>query len=181
MIVLGAVVLFFGRAFFTYTIFTLGFIVGFITTLVLFVMTNVLSQMLETDYSSDSLAIYFWLKILVSLVIGVFLGFILTQMQLIAAGLLGCYLGVFVGFAFYALCFSWSHSTALAICIYILFAILGAYMTFKAYHIIIIISTSLIGSYAITKGITLCITDFPTEVQLWKAFQSDDSTGVFKW
>lgn len=154
----------FGRAFFSYTIFTLGFIVGFLTTLILFVMTNVLSQMLDSEYSSDSSTFYFWLKIIVSIVIGIFLGFILTQMQVIAAGILGCYLGVFVGFAFYSLAFSWSHSTAVAICIYILFGILGAYMTFKAYNIIIIISTSLIGSYGITKGICLCIEGFPTEV-----------------
>lgn len=42
MVILGAAILFFGRQFFTYTIFILGFVLGLVTTYILFIMTNIL-------------------------------------------------------------------------------------------------------------------------------------------
>ena len=78
LVILGLAILFFGRQFFTYTLFIIGLIVGFVTTYLLYIMTNVLNSMMDSS-STDSSSVLI-LKLLAALIIGIFIGFILTKM-----------------------------------------------------------------------------------------------------
>ena len=51
---------------------------------------------------------------------------------------------------------------------------------YKFYDLIIIILTSFIGAYGLIKGICICISDMPTEIELYYDIINDDFS-VFTW
>ena len=51
---------------------------------------------------------------------------------------------------------------------------------YKFYDLIIIILTSFIGAYGLIEGICICISDMPTEIELYYDIINDDFS-VFTW
>jgi hypothetical protein len=119
-------------------------------------------------------------KVTISLITGVFLGYILTQMLEIGAAILGALAGQFIALALYKLLFFWIESEVLVIILSILCTIGMAVLSFKYYDVIVIFSTSFIGSYGFCRGISLFAGYFPSEAELYATI----SKGVhlnFEW
>ena len=161
LIILGALIALFGQQFFTYTIAFLGFLAGALSTYVLFAFTTMLDSIINSDATTSSSTLYFWFKILVSLLMGIFIAFIMCKMQYIAAAVIGALIGSVIGVGIYQL-IHWENTEFLVFCV-LLFVILMGILTYKFYDHIIIVFTSCIGTYAFVRGWSLIFGKFPNE------------------
>lgn len=89
--------------------------------------------------------------------------------------MLGAYLGAVIGLLLYGVCFGQTNSTILAVVIALIFVVIFAYLTYRFYDHIIILATSLIGSYSLVRGFCWPFDAFPNELEIWTAIKNDMS------
>jgi hypothetical protein len=98
LIIFGALVLLFGRQFFAYTIALIGAVFGYVVVVVLFNVIVMLNGINTTDegvtdtIDSDSWYFLIGTKV-IAIIIGLFLGFILTKMLELGAAIIGGIIG----------------------------------------------------------------------------------------
>ena len=179
---LGTVVTLFGRKSFEVTIFATGAISGFIITLILFSMLSMLDSFSNREEVKQKQSLSFtetMFSYVFSIVIGVFVGFILTKMLRVGAAIMGAIGGLFAGLTLAGLLFFWTDS---AIPFYVLSTIgviAMAVLSLRHYDNIVIIGTSMLGSYCFVRGFSLFIGGFPPENTIVDTFIKGDFTTEF--
>ena len=138
------------------TIFATGAIAGTVTTILLFSMLSMLSSV---SVRSELSAIGTMLSYLVSIAVGVFVGFILQKMLKIGAAIIGAIGGFLIGFTLHNVLFYWTQSEIMLMTLSILGALAMAILSLKQYDNIVMIGTSMMGSYCFVRGFTLLIGD----------------------
>jgi hypothetical protein len=129
-------------------------------------MLDEMSINTDTVVTEDTFAFYL-LKFVIAIIVGLFMGFILTQMLEIGAAILGGLAGQFIAVVIYKLLFFWVESTAIVVILSIICIVGMAVLSFKYYDIIVVFSTSFIGSYGVCRGISLFAGYFPSEIELY--------------
>ena len=108
----------------------------------------------------------FWIVFVIAVLAGLLTAFILHRSVWIGVGLIGIYTGWTIGFLIYGALlasFGW-HSIWGSWAIRTTLAIAGGALAFKYGRALVIIGTSIIGSYMFTRGLTLVFDpEFPTE------------------
>lgn len=164
LIVFGALVAFVGRKFFAWTIATLGCVLGFGVTMLLFTMFEMLdavkTQKEQTNYTMMITSLF------ISCIIGIFVGFILKKMLHIGAAILGAVGGFFIGVAIYNLVLFFSQSYIVLLTVSIFSSLCMAFLSFRYYDRIVIFGTAFIGSYSFVRGVSLFLGYFPSELTL---------------
>lgn len=168
-IVIGLLVAFTGRKFFPLTIGVIGIGLGGGITLILCSMINLLTsiQLDNTDQEYTDpiyMAILTWT---VSVIVGLFVGFILTKMLHIGAAIIGAIGGFFIGIAVYNLIFFFAKSAFVLTSCSVIGSIIMAILSFKFYDDIVIFGTSFVGSYSFVRGISFFLGNFPNEYQFF--------------
>jgi hypothetical protein len=172
----------FGRKSFEVTIFATGAISGFIITLILFSMLSMLDSFSNREEVKQKQSLSFtetMFSYVFSIVIGVFVGFILTKMLRVGAAIMGAIGGLFAGLTLAGLLFFWTDS---AIPFYVLSTIgviAMAVLSLRHYDNIVIIGTSMLGSYCFVRGFSLFIGGFPPENTIVDTFIKGDFTTEF--
>jgi len=115
--------------------------------------------------TEDNMALNYT-SFVVSLIIAVFVGFILKKMLQIGAAILGGVGGFFIGVAIYKLLLFFTNSNAVLLVIAIFSSLFMAFLSFRFYDKIVIFGTSFIGSYAFVRGISLFLGYFPSEIMI---------------
>lgn len=164
LIVFGAVVTFFGRQFFKYTLAVVGGLVGFLGSMLLFSLMGLLNG-LESSKASIALTV---IMFLVALALGVLLGFVLFKTIRAGACVLGGVCGAFGGVTFYQLVLSSVDSFWLLLVLSITAAAAGAYLAYVAFDQALIITTGIIGAYGFVRGISLFAGHFPNEIKTFE-------------
>jgi len=162
LLVFGGIVTFFGRKFFQYTIATIGFGVGFLTTMLLFSVMGMLDGFNESKESIFLTIASF----IIALIVATFLAFIMFKTIKFGAMLLGAISGGLIGVTLYNLIFFSTDSFYLLVVTCILLGLGGAFLAYKYFDAIVILSTALIGAYSLTRGASLYLGRFPDEVEL---------------
>jgi hypothetical protein len=162
LIVFGAVVTFFGRKFFQYTVAVMGAGLGFLTTMLLFSIMGMLDG-LENEKDSVFMTVF---SFLIAIIVALFLAFIMYKTIKFGAMILGAVCGNLIGITLYNLVMSSSESFYLLLFVTIFFGVLGAYLAYRFFDIIVILSTALIGAYSFVRGISMFAGHFPNEMIL---------------
>jgi hypothetical protein len=103
----------------------------------------------------------------IAAIIGVFVGFILKKMLHIGAAIMGATGGAFIGLALYNLVFFFSQSFVVLVMLSAAASLFMAFLSFRYYDKIVILGTSLIGSYSFIRGVSLFVGYFPSEYTLF--------------
>jgi hypothetical protein len=114
-----------------------------------------------------------------SMVIGVFVGFILTKMLRVGAAIMGAIGGLFVGLTLAGLLFFWTDSVIPFYVLSTIGVVAMAVLSLKHYDNIVIIGTSMLGSYCFVRGFSLFIGGFPPEHTIVDTFIKGDFTTEF--
>jgi len=168
LLVVGPVICFFGKRFVPWVIAVIGGIVGAVIVLSLCSAMGMLDYIDPTKTADDASVFWVVLAFFLSLAAGILIGWLLKKF--IVIGLLAvAFVGGFAaGGLLYNLVFvGWANSTVL---LAILTFGLGAGALVAAFFfriLIIIVVTSLIGSYFTIRGISLFAGGFPSEITLY--------------
>jgi hypothetical protein len=169
LLIFGAIVTFYGRKFFQYTIAAVGILLGFLTTMLLFSIMGMLSGL---ESGKDSL----WMTILsflVAIIVALFLGFVMYKTIKFGAMLLGAISGGLIGATFYNLAFYAAESFYLFVFTVAFLGIVGAFLAYRYFDQIVILSTALIGSYCFIRGIAVYAGGWPNEMELINKIAND--------
>jgi hypothetical protein len=98
---LGIVLCFLGRKFFPLTVRIGGFIVGFMTTLLLFQAFKMLDNTKQIGKESGDQYIFIFFSVVISIIVAFFLSHVLEYMLEIAAFLIGAFGGYVIATTFY--------------------------------------------------------------------------------
>jgi len=146
-VVFGIIIAVYGRAFFPKTILTTGTLVGFGITLLLFTILSMLESHQLTFFAS-------LMQYVMSLAVGLFLGFILQRMLKIAAAIFGAIGGYFIAAALFA---GWIENRYLLTALLVMVSAGSAALSTRYYDEIVIFSTSVFGSFCFIHGFSLVI------------------------
>jgi len=164
LLIVGGTVTYYGRKFFPWVIAVIGGGTAFLAAMLLCSVIGMLKSMENNGRGNIGLTV---LAFIISGVIGILAGWFLRVFLRIGACFLGAVCGFFLGGSLYNLAFYWANSLWLLICVSFGLAILGAFLAYRFYNQIIIFSTSLIGSYAFIRGISLFAGHYPNEVMIY--------------
>ena len=109
----------------------------------------------------------------IAIAIGAGTGFLLYKAEKVGACVLGAVAGVFLGINIYNLFLFSLNNFWLLLLLIILGAVGGVYAASKLHDILLIVSTSLIGSYALVRGISVFAGGFPNEVAIMDELAND--------
>jgi hypothetical protein len=119
----------------------------------------------------------------VSLCIGVFVGYILKRMLKIGAFFMGGFGGIFLALTMNQVIFFWVEGQASVIIFWTLAFILGgylAYLSIEYYDKIIIMGTAVIGAYSVVRGVSLFFPGtFPNETEIISQISNDTLDPIF--
>lgn len=158
MLVGGPVTSLYGRRFFPW-------VIAGIVSVTLLLSTLVVCDVLGFTQTMAS----FGISIAISTIISGVAGWFVMQTVWIAVGILGLIGGFFTGSMIYTIflaAFSsghlWVMMTFSCLC-----ALAGGFLSFKFSKQVVLVSTSLIGSYAFMKGLTYFFEGFPGESEIY--------------
>ena len=146
-VIFGIIVAVYGRKFFPLTILSTGTLVGFGINLLLFTVLSMLESHQLSVFAS-------LMQYVMSLAVGLFLGFILQRMLKIAAAIFGAIGGYFIAAALFA---GWIDNKYLLTAILVLVSAGTAALSTRYYDHIVIFSTSVFGSFCFIHGFSLII------------------------
>jgi hypothetical protein len=167
LLIVGPVITFFGRRFVPYVIAIIG---GLVSSVIALCLCSAMGMLDYIDPTSNTEASVFWvvLAFFLSLGAGVLVGWLLKKFLVIGLLIIAFVGGFLTGGLLYNLVFiGWAKSTVL---LAILTFGLGAAAVVGAFFVraaIIIVVTSLIGSYFTIRGISLFAGGFPSEITLY--------------
>lgn len=146
--------------------------------------------------ASCSLALYFyyylpinksrdftlWIILGVGLIFGIVLGYFLIKIEAIIYFCIGGYLGFLLGNLLYAAIFIHINSNVVLPITLVICILICGYISYKLSKHIIIVTSSIIGAYAVIRGASLYIGHFPNEsviIDLIKNHEFDQLKMVF--
>ena len=179
MIVFGAIVTFFGRKFFQYTVAVVG---GFLTFLIVMLLCSIagwLDYLEGNDNGSLGLTI---LSFFLAIGLGVGVALILNRLVRVGAILLAAAAGFFLGVSLYQTAFHWTNNIYVMVGLSVGFALILAFASFRYFDKVLIFGTSLLGSYAFIRGISLFAGHFPNEILVMQQLsqgQKPDFDNIF--
>jgi Domain of unknown function (DUF4203) len=160
MIAVGAVVNFFGRKFFQWTLAALGFFGGALSSLLLLSLAGLLDGL---NNSNKPL----WLAIVCIIIcigLGVLCGWLLFRTWMVGACILGATAGAFGAIMLYQTVFAATENFWIMLVFIILGGGLGVLATYKFFDMLVIVATSFIGAYSFIRGISMFAGGFPNEI-----------------
>jgi uncharacterized membrane protein HdeD (DUF308 family) len=170
LIVFGAIVCFFGRKFLQWTLAAIGFLLAAGGSMLLFSFMGLMDGLLTEGDSPVWLSI---IAMIVSIALGVLAGWLMFKTWMVGACILGTTAGVFGMIALYNLLFFSVESFWLLLAMIIIGGVAGALLTYKFFDMFAIISTSLIGAYALVRGVSTFAGGFPNEMTLMDQLAND--------
>lgn len=110
----------------------------------------------------------------VALVSTLLSGWLVMKTVWIAIGILGLVGGFFLGTMIYTIFLAAFHHGALwvMVCFSILCAIIGGLLSFKYSQMVVLICTSLIGSYSFMRGLSYFFGGYPPEAELYESLKN---------
>jgi hypothetical protein len=163
MIVFGSVVCFFGRRFLKWTLAALGFLFGAGVVLLLMSFAGLLDGLQNSDESPLWLAI---VCLIIGLALGGLTGLLLYKTWMVGACVLAAIAGVFGMIALYNLLFAATDNFWILLVMIIGGAVGAVILTRKYFDMLVMISTSVLGSYSLVRGISMFAGGFPNELVL---------------
>lgn len=161
MIIGGFVVTFWGRKFFKFTVAVVGGFLTFLAVMLFCSIVHMLEYLEGNDNGNLGLTI---LAFLLSIGAGVGVGVLLFKFTRAGAILLAAAAGFFLGITLYQFAFHWVNNIYVMLGLGIGFAAALAFLSFRIFDKVLILGTSLIGSYSFIRGISLFAGHFPNEV-----------------
>ena len=158
LICIGAVECFYGLKILPATLIIIGYLVGF---------GLIASIMAEFIVKPGASILLVWASLIIAMLSGIFLGYITTSIRKVGFFVLGFWLGTIISFLLYNM-FIYklsSHSTPLWIMIFV-FGIGIGYLSGIYYKHIVIIGTSLTGSFTAIRSIGFLAGGFPNEFEI---------------
>ena len=158
LICIGAVECFYGLKILPATLFIIGYLVGF---------GLIASIMAEFIVKPGASILLVWASLIIAMLFGIFLGYITTSIRKVGFFVLGFWLGTIISFLLYNM-FIYklsNHSTPLWIMIFV-FGIGIGYLSGIYYKHIVIIGTSLTGSFTAIRSIGFLVGGFPNEFEI---------------
>jgi hypothetical protein len=167
LIVGGFIVTFFGRKWLPWVV---AIFTGFATFLIVMLLCSVFGMLNYIDPTQEGgnvgLVI---LSFILAIGAGVGVGALMKKFILIGFAVLGFLAGFFLGNMFYNLVLiAFVQSSALLFIISFSFAAICAYLCYKRKNELAILTTSLVGSYAFVRGISMFAGGYPNEVTLYE-------------
>lgn len=179
-IIFGLIVTIYGRKFFPITIFATGSLAGFAITLLLFTMLSMFESAREKNQRIELTVLGSLFSYVVSLFVGIFVGFILQRMLKIGAAIIGAIGGFFISIPLSNLLLGWADSDILLQSVSVLSALILAVLSLKYYDTIVIFGTAVLGSYLFVRGFSLFIEgSFPPESQIFEKIASGEVQSIF--
>ena len=171
-IISGVGLCFYGYKLYRPTIFTIGFIFGFVSIgLFLFAVWT----------SQDSSSYKGWIILLLALGAGVGSGFLVIKFAWIGLVVSGSILGFFIGMFSYTLILYRIISYPPNLLFYnILWVglVAGAIAGYEYQEVILVLSCGISGAYMAIRGLSVFFGGFPNEFELATKFKSGDKTGI---
>ena len=161
MIVVGAIVAFYGRKFFRWTVSVVGGFLTFLAAMLFFSVVGMVDYLEGNEQASLGLTI---LSFFLAIGAGAGAGALLYKYWRVGATLLAAAAGFFAGITVYQFAFHWTNNLYLMLGLAIGLALVLAALSFKIFHKVLIFGTSLIGSYSFIRGISLFAGHFPNEI-----------------
>lgn len=170
LVIAGAFFCFLGKKFLRVTEILCGVL------LVTFLIVYLLFAHLHIQYSS----LEFWLIIVVAIIVGCFVGWLISKLEWLPPCILGGTLGYIGAMVLYQVMLKYIHSNPVAVywvTLIVCVAIGATLGWFFAQHIIII-GTAFIGAYAFIRGISFMAGGFPDERQVIELIGKGEWTQV---
>jgi len=172
---IGLLVAFLGLKLFLPTLFIAGFVSGFFITLLTF-----FGYIVTTD-SRESTK---WILFVFALILGTLFGFLLIKANKFGIFIIGCWLGTIISLLLYNAILYKIHTDPAELVLLITLGVLGlgsGLLALKFYKHVIIIATSLGGSYGFVRALSLVIGYFPNELEVIKQIQLQEYDFSVNW
>lgn len=163
-VLLGFFVTFYGLKMFNIAIFCIA------TITTTFICGELFYEFVKFNATSTTL----WVVFFVCLVIGLIMGYLAIAFEKAGFFALGAALGVIVGMILYQgilATFLAGHGSAIFYVFCGLLGLIGGLLSFWIYKDIIIIATSVVGSFIIVRGISVYTGNFPSEIDVANGVQ----------
>jgi len=173
--IIGLLIAFLGLKLFLPTLFAAGFISGFLITLFTF-----FGYVVTTD-SRESTK---WILFVFACILGALFGFVTVKANKFGIFVIGCWLGTIISLLLYNAILYKIHTNPAELVLLITLGVLGlggGLLSLKFYKHVIIIATSLGGSYAFVRSLSLVIGSFPNEIQVIKQIQIQEYDFSVQW
>ena len=172
LIVAGAFIAFYGRKFFKWTI---SIVSGGMTFFILMLLFSAFGMLKRLEGNKEGSVFLVVLAFFLAIGLGVLVGFIILKLQRYGAAILIATVGFFAGVNIYNILLAWTENLYIYLALAFGCAIAAFYLSFKYYHKILITTTSVLGSYAFFRGISMFAGGFPNEIQLMQDLANGDA------
>jgi hypothetical protein len=173
--VLGLLISVLGLKLFLPTLFIAGFVSGFFVALFTFFGSIV------TPDSRESTK---WILFSFAIVLGVALGYIAVKASKFGIFMIGAWFGTIISLILYNAVLYKIHSNPAELVLLITLGVLGlggGILSLLFYKHVVIMATSLSGSYLMVRSISLVIGSFPNEIRLVQQIQNQDYSFSVSW
>lgn len=173
--ILGLLLAFLGLKLFLPTLFLAGFVSGFFVCLFTF---------FGVVLAPDSRESTKWILVAFAIVLGCALGYITVKANKFGIFIIGAWLGVIISLILYNAVLYKIHTDPAEIVLLVtigVLGLLGGLLSLKFYKHVVIVSTSLGGSYAFVRALSLVIGGFPNEIKLINEIQLQNYDFSVEW
>jgi len=122
-----------------------------------------------------------WVIGSVGLVLGLICGFFMMKLARFGIAALGAWIGFVIGLIIHEAFLYHSTQQWLFWTICIALAVIGFAISFWKYKIILIISTAILGSYLVIRGVSLFIGGYPNEFTLISQIKNGNTASLLHW
>lgn len=166
LVIIGAIMVFFGQRFFRYVMGLLGAFVAFLT---IMYFSSLFGWLGET-WSLVTLLV-------IAVLVGLLLGFIVFKSVPICICLLGVMAGFFGASALFAVIVATTGYDALwlLITMAVIFSILAGVLAFKFSKGFLSFGTAFVGGYMFMRGTSLWFGHYPSEMEMWQMMANGET------
>jgi len=174
MIVFGPLIALQGRKLFPWVV---SGVVAFVTLFASLIICSILGAM---DGNTG-----YWISIAVALILSFIAGYFTFKLVWIAIGLLGIIAGLSLGLLVYSITLAALHTGNVWVmaAFAISFALIGGWCSWRFSRDVVLLGTSLVGSYAFMRGLSYFFGGYPNEAELFADLKNniplDDMNNAF--